>query len=432
MQNRPYPVWHPFTPAGAPEPLKVIGGKDALLFLENGKELIDAIGSWWVCLHGHSNPAISKAVADQAQNLEQVILAGFIHEPALNLAHRLIDILPGVYGKIFYSDDGSTAIEVAVKMAIQYLKLNNQEVQPGIAALDGAYHGDTFGAMSVAERSPFTAAFSERLFPVTFLSLTPCNDPHIPLREQDLQTLKEFEEWAATGGKIFIFEPIVQGASGMRFYPIALLQELMERANRLGVLTIADEVMTGFGRLGPLFASEWLTLKPDFICLSKALTGGYLPMGVTACKQVIFDGFEGRPLTDAFFHGHSFTGNPLACAAALASLQLLLAPGVQLQAEGIALQHQKYASEIFRHKACRSVRSLGLILAIEIETGIETDYFHEAKSRYYKFAIERGVLLRPLGNVVYLLPPLSITPQQLLHCYQTITSLLNEVADGKL
>lgn len=432
MSENNYPIWHPFTPWNSQPPLKVGSGKDATLFLEDGSELIDAIGSWWVCLHGHSNIQISEAIAKQAQKLEQVILAGFIHEPAYLLAQKLLEVLPKNFGKIFFSDDGSTAIEVAIKMALQYLQLKEPNAYPTISALEGAYHGDTFGAMSVAERSPFSAAFTNRLFQASFLPLTPCNDPFIPLRDADFETLDAFDNWAKNGGKIFIYEPIVQGASGMRFWPISLLQALLQKAKEYQVLTIADEVMTGFGRLGPLFASEWAPLKPDFICLSKALTGGYLPMGVTACHSKIFDAFKGKPITDTFFHGHSFTGNPLACAAALASLQLLLQPQVQLQAESIALRHQYFANKISKHKACRAARNLGIILAIEIETGIETDYFHEARSRYYQFAIDRGVLLRPLGNVVYLLPPLSITPNQLSQCYQTIQELLNQVADGKL
>lgn len=400
-----------------PEPEMLEHAEGVNLYTKDGKKIIDVISSWWVNLHGHSHPYIAKAIADQATTLEHVIFAGFTHEPAIRLAERLLETLPDNQSKIFFSDNGSTATEVAIKMAFQYFHNKGSE-RKKIIAIDGSYHGDTFGAMSVGDRGPFTAPFDPYLFQVEFIDF--------PEKEKEEEVWNQFKVLIDSGDVAsFIFEPLVQGASGMRFYSAELLDRMIAYAQQHDVICIADEVMTGFGRLGTLFAADQLQHKPDIICLSKGLTGGVLPMGVTSCTDKIQQAYRTNDLMKTFFHGHSFTGNPMICAAANASLDLLLTEECELNRKRINQRHLAFQQEIENHSMVRNSRVLGTILAFDINTEKDTSYFNEARHHLYPYFISKGLLLRPLGNVIYLIPPYIISDSELDYVYATILEFLN-------
>ena len=415
-----YPIWHPYTQMQtAPSPVLISRGEGALLYTQNGQTLIDAVSSWWVNLHGHAHPYIAQCIYEQAQQLEQVIFAGFTHEPALQLSRRLLGHLPTNQAKVFFSDDGSTAVEVALKMALQYWH-NNQQPRTHILALEGAYHGDTFGAMSVSGRSTFTEPFAPLLFDVAHLTL--------PTKGKEEQTLAQLETHLQSN-KIaaFIFEPLVQGTAGMRMYEPEVLDKMIALCKKYGVLTIADEIMTGFGRTGRIFAADYLSQQPDLFCLSKGLTGGFLPMGITTCSLPIYNTFLSDDRRRALFHGHSYTANSLACAAALASLDLLEAPSTEQNIARLNQYHLQYKTRLDTHPKVADCRIRGTIMAIELRTNEQSSYFNTLRDTMYNFCIARGVLLRPLGNIIYLIPPYCITPQQLEQVYNVITDMLNEL-----
>lgn len=417
-------IWHPFTPQkGFPYLLPVRAAKGSWLYLEDGRKILDAISSWWVNLHGHSHPYLAEALSRQAQQLEHVIFAGFTHEPAVRLAERLLGLLPRNQARIFFSDNGSTAVEVALKMALQFFWNNGEKHRIKIVALEGAYHGDTFGAMSAGERSPFVSPFVSHLFDVDFIPL--------PNQENFESVLLRFECLLQRQNvAAFIFEPLVQGAGGMRFYDATHLDKLLALARRYGVLTIADEVMTGFGRLGTLFASLQLEYMPDIVCLSKGLTGGFMPMGITSCSQEVYQAFYVDDFYKTFFHGHSYTANPLACAVANASLDLLLSETCQQQIAMIAEAHREFSRVTTAWKNVRNVRHKGTILALELDTTTQTSYFNEARSFLYPLFIEQGVLLRPLGNTIYILPPYCITIEELAFVYSAIEKVVGQYREG--
>ena len=412
-------IWHPFTPVKtAGTPLHITHAKDCTLFGADGKTYIDAISSWWVNIHGHANIAIANAIAQQAHTLEQVIFAGFTHTPAIALAEKLISILPPHFSKVFFSDDGSTAVEVALKMALQYWHNYGITNKTKIIAFEGAYHGDTFGAMSVAERNAFNAAFSKHLFEVYYLPT--------PNKNNIDEVLQQFTQLAAANTvAAFIFEPLVQGAAGMKMYDAVYLDQLIAIARKKDILCIADEVMTGFGRTGKTFAIHYLQHAPDIICLSKGITGGFIPLGVTVASQKIYDAFNTGEMEKTFFHGHSYTANPLACAAANTSLEILLSAGCQQQIQNIIVQHQNFALKIKGHDFVKTVRQKGTILAIELNTKEDTSYFNSIRKKAYSFYLRNGVLLRPLGNVIYIMPPYCITTQELEKVYHVIEESLS-------
>ncbi len=418
-------VWHPFTPlADSHKIIPLTGASGCYLHTADGRKILDAIGSWWVNLHGHAHPYMAEKLAEQALTLEHVIFAGFTHEPAITLAERLLAILPAGMSKIFYSDNGSTSTEVALKMAFQYW--HNQGIEKRrIVALDGAYHGDTFGAMAVGERGAFTAAFHRFLFEVDFLDF-----PHPHLSAKHI--LDSFEKLASSSEiAAFIYEPLVQGAAGMRMYEATVLNDLLTIAKKHHILCIADEVMTGFGRTGSLFASDHCSIKPDIICLSKGLTGGALPLGVTACTEAVMKPYRSENLLKTFFHGHSFTANPLACTAANASLDLLLTSECQNSIHMIMETHAQFKEKIATHPTVLNVRQQGVILAIEIRTNAATSYFNEVRNSLYDYFLEKNLLLRPLGNVIYLLPAYCITSEELQWIYQEIEQLLELMLEEK-
>jgi adenosylmethionine-8-amino-7-oxononanoate aminotransferase len=412
-------IWHPFTPLdGAPEPLFVESAQGVYLNLKDGRKIIDAVSSWWVNIHGHSNPVIAKAIGEQAEKLEHVIFAGFTHEPAIRLSGNLLSILPKNQSKIFFSDNGSTAVEVALKMAIQFWHNQGVKTKKKIVAIDGAYHGDTFGSMSVGERSAFTAAFSPYLFEVEFVDF--------PTKENEEKVIQVFKQkLSGNDVGVFIYEPLVQGAAGMRMYSPEVLDHLITLAQQSGVICIADEVFTGFGRTGKLFASDYLKTNPDIIAVSKGITGGFLPLGVTACSEKISDAFKSSEVSKTFFHGHSYTANPITCAAANASFELLMSNECRDSIRKISQSHLQFISKIQHNKSIKDLRSRGTILAIELQTKEGTSYFSELRKKIYPFFLERNVLLRPLGNVIYVLPPYVISDDDLNSVYGVIEEFLN-------
>ncbi|GHN00667.1 adenosylmethionine--8-amino-7-oxononanoate aminotransferase BioA [Cytophagales bacterium WSM2-2] len=413
-------IWHPFTSLeGAPEPLFVESANGVYLYLQNDRKIIDAVSSWWVNIHGHSNPVIADAIAEQAKKLEHVIFAGFTHEPAIRLAENLLSILPKNQSRIFFSDNGSTAVEVALKMAIQFWHNQGVRNKTKVIAIDGAYHGDTFGSMSVGERSAFTAAFSPYLFDVNFIDF--------PDKENEERVIRDFESKVKEGNVgVFIYEPLVQGASGMRMYSASILNELITIAQKHEVICIADEVFTGFGRTGKLFASDHLTIRPDIMAVSKGITGGFLPLGVTACSEKIADAFKSPEAAKTFFHGHSYTANPLTCAAANASFTLLMKKECKENIQQIERSHLQFLQKNKHRKTIKNIRCLGTILAIELETEGGTSYFSEMRKKIYPFFLERNVLLRPLGNVIYVVPPYVISNSELDIVYSCIEEFLDQ------
>ncbi len=409
-------IWHPLTQMKtASPPLPVLKAQGAELTLENGRILIDAIASWWVNLHGHSHPFIAQKIYEQLNKLEHVIFAGFTHEPAVELAEQLLSILPGNQSKVFFSDNGSTAVEVAIKMALQFWE-NRGTQKRKIVALKNAFHGDTFGAMSVSGRGAFTKAFLSLLFEVHFIE--------VPVQgkedqsKAELSAVLESDDIAA-----FIYEPLVQGAAGMNMYGADALDELLQLCKAHNVLTIADEVMTGFGRTGKLFASEFMPSQPDIMCFSKGLTGGTLPMGLTSCSEDLYEAFLSDDKMKTFFHGHSFTANPVGCAAGLASLHLLLKKECTNQRETINQRHLEFAAKLQTTSFAENIRVQGTILAFDVKNEGESNYFNAMRDNLYDFFIAHDILLRPLGNVVYILPPYCISSEQLEKVYETILKL---------
>jgi adenosylmethionine-8-amino-7-oxononanoate aminotransferase len=411
-------IWHPYTQMKtALPPIPIVRGQGACLYDEDGKCYIDAISSWWVNIHGHAHPYIAKKVAEQLSKLEHVIFAGFTHPSAVELAERLLDILPSNQQKAFYSDNGSTAVEVAVKMCLQYWH-NQGKHRTRILAFKNAYHGDTFGAMAVSGRSAFTAAFDSLLFEVEFIDLP--DQSNIESLKAKITNLKS--ELAC-----FIFEPLVQGSAGMLMYKAEYLDQLMAYCRREDVLLIADEVFTGFGRTGKPFACDHVSTQPDIMCFSKGLTGGTMAFGLTTCTQQIFDAFLSDNRLKTLFHGHSYTANPVACSAGLASLDLFLEPSTKENINRITTAHQQFALKIKDHPRIRTTRQTGTILAMEWETGSDTSYFNSLRDKLYLYFLEKGIILRPLGNIIYILPPYCITDEQLSYIYSKIERALDEV-----
>lgn len=408
-------IWHPYTQMQlSSPPVGIIKGEGVFLIDEGGKKYIDAISSWWVNIHGHAHPYIAEKVAEQLKKLEHTIFAGFTHEPAVELAERLIKILPANQSKIFYSDNGSTAVEVAVKMALQYWSNKGQQKNK-LIAFEHAYHGDTFGAMSVSARSSFTDPFSSLLFDVIRIPF-----PAKGAEEITIQKLKEQIDCNPEQIAAFIFEPLVLGAGGMLMYDAGTLQELINICKQNSILTIADEVMTGFGRTGKLFAGEYLETPPDIICLSKAITGGTMPLGVTSCMQEIFDAFLSTDRSKTFFHGHSYTANPVACCAALASLDLLMKEECLQNIQRIAEKHLSFVERNSDSLVLKNLRSTGTILAMDFSTAEQTSYFNSLRDRLYNYFMDKGIILRPLGNTIYVMPPYCITDDELEQVYSAI------------
>lgn len=430
-------IWHPFTQQQTASPnIAIVSGKDALLLDESGKEYIDAVSSWWTNLFGHAHPKIAAAIKKQVDILEHVIFAGFTHQPAIELSEKLLKLLPTTQSRVFFSDNGSTCVEVALKMAIQYWY--NQGIEKTtIIAFKNAYHGDTFGAMSVGARGLFNQPFESFLFKVEFIDL--------PSTENIEQLTAQFQELIQKNKvAAFIFEPLILGSAGMQMYEANYLDKLIEIAQNNQVICIADEVMTGFGRTGKIFAADYLTHQPDIFCLSKGITGGFLPLGITTCSAGIYDAFLSDDKLKTFFHGHSYTGNPLVCAAANANLELIAQ--AQLMIDNLADWQSALSAKLKSNPKIENLRQMGTIVAFEVKTDMEYNslqdiaissyvsddgksdlqhnYFHDLRDFLYHNFIKRGVLLRPLGNTVYILPPYVITQAQLQKIYEVIDEVL--------
>ncbi len=412
--------WHPYTQHKTAQfHPAIVKGKDALLWDETGKEYIDAIASWWVNPFGHSNPIIADAIYQQLTTLEHVLFGGFTHDKAVYLSEKLMEILPSNQKKVFYSDNGSTAVEVAIKGALQYF-YNKGKKKTKIIAFEDAFHGDTFGAMAASGITFYTEAFRGSLLEVVRVPI-----PTIGYEDKAIAILEQLVlsgEYAA-----FIFEPLVLGAAGMIMYEPAILDKMIAICNANDVFTIADEVMTGFGKTGKTFATDYLVNKPDIMCLSKALTGGTIPMAITTFTQEVFDGFYDDDVNKALFHGHTFTANPTGCAAALASIGLLQTNDMQANIQRINQLHLAFQLKIKVHPKVKTTRVLGVIFALEVITNGEESYYGTMRNKLYTFFIENGIILRPVGNIVYILPPYVITAKQLEKVYQTIEKAIEIV-----
>jgi adenosylmethionine-8-amino-7-oxononanoate aminotransferase len=407
-------VWHPYTQHGLVRTFATVTrASGAYLHLADGTRLLDAISSWWVTLHGHAQPEIADAIAEQARTLEQVIFAGFTHEPAARLAAELVPVLPHGLTRIFYSDDGSTAVEAAVKMALQ-LWQHRGERRPLVAALQNAYHGDTFGAMSASAPSLFTEPFARHLFQVARLP-----DP------SEADTLAALDALIDARGHelaAVIMEPLLLAAGGMRVWNEEVLRGIRTRTEDAGILLIADEVATGFGRTGPLFACQRAGVRPDILCMSKGITGGFLPLGATAVREEVFQAFVSEDRRRTFFHGHSYTANPIACAAARASLRLLLDPACEARRAEIETAHRAGLARLATHPRVRSPRVIGTVAAFDLAAG--EGYLSPIGRELAEFAAGEGVLLRPLGNVAYLMPPYCTTPSEIAGVYGVVERFL--------
>ena len=412
--------WHPYTQHKTAKPhIAIVKGKGALLWDEDGKEYIDAIASWWVNPYGHSNTFIADAIYKQLTTLEHVLFGGFTHEPAVLLAEKLVQILPNNQLKLFFSDNGSTAVEIAIKVAMQFF-YNKKEKRTTIIAFEDAFHGDTFAAMAASGISFFTEAFQDSLIDVIRIPV-----PTIGFENESLLALEKAIQNHDVAA--FIFEPLIQGAAGMVMYEACELDKLIHLCKQHDVFTIADEVMTGFGKTGKNFACDYLVEKPDMMCLSKALTGGTIPMSITTFTQKIFDGFYDDDINKALFHGHTFTANPTGCAAALASLSLLQSDEMQQNIVRINQCHLTFQNKIKNHPKIKTTRVLGVVFALEIKIEGKASYYGGLRNKLYNYFIENGVVLRPVGNIVYVLPPYIISNEHLEKVYQTIEGALEIV-----
>jgi adenosylmethionine-8-amino-7-oxononanoate aminotransferase len=412
-------VWHPFTQMKTADvPLEIISAKGARLYAADGKSYIDANSSWWVNVHGHGNPVIGEAISKQFQELDHVIFAGVTHPTAVQLAEDVIQLLGDPFEKVFFSDDGSTAVEVALKMAFQFWH-NGGNPKKRILAMDGSYHGDTFGAMAIGQRGYFNEPFEHFFFDVDFLEF--------PTELNSETELKKAEKLFKSGEfAAMIVEPLVQGSAGMRIYSVEFLEELVRLAKKHDVLVIYDEVMTGWGRTGKLFAMEHCAVRPDIICLSKGLTGGVLPLGLTVSTMRIYDAFLSEEKTKALLHGHSFTGNALSCAAAVASISLFRQKDTNDNIETISSAHQVFIEKMRGNPGIDSIRSLGTILAVDLKVSDSGGYFSSIRDEAYRFMLSKGILMRPLGNCLFVNPPYCIQKDDLDSIYSALESFVSK------
>jgi len=411
-------LWHPLTQHKLyPDHLPIVKAKGALLYDDNGNSYIDGIASWYTCMYGHCNDKIAIKIKEQIDELDQVVFSGFTHKPAIELSEKLISILPDNQQKIFFSDNGSTSVDVAIKMALQYY-YNKGEKRSKLIALEDAFHGDTFGAMSVSGLSVYNGPFEDFLLRIDRID--------VPNENNFTEVYTKFESLISAGQiAAFIYEPLVQGAAAMKMYEPDFLEKLLKIAKKYNVLTIADEVMTGFGKTGRNFASDYMSIKPDIICMSKSLTAGVAPMAITSCTRDVYNSFYDSDLKKGFFHGHTYSANPLACSAAIAGLELLQSEQIQENIKLITKKHLEFRSIIDNHPKVKSTRVLGVIFALDLN--IEMKRYGKLRDNLYQFYMKNGVFLRPLGNTIYILPPYVISDSELKKIYDVIEKSLEVI-----
>ncbi len=408
-------LWHPLKQHQLhPESLAIVKAKNCVLTDENGNEYIDAIASWYTCMYGHCNDYIIEKTHRQMQQLDQVMFSDFTHEPAVKLSEELIKILPKGQDKIFFNDNGSTAVEAGIKMALQYY-FNHGEKRSTFIAFENGFHGDTFGAMSVSGLSIYNGPFEDFLIDVKRIAT-----PNATNIEEIKNQLKKYSLENKIAG--FIYEPLVQGAAGMKIHDAEGLNTILKICKSNNILTIADEVMTGFGKTGRYFASDYIDTKPDIMCLSKALTAGLIPMAITSCSQKIYDRFLSHEMAKGFFHCHTYSANPVACAAAIAGIELLTSSEIQENINKIAKSHARFSQRIKAHPKVKASRHLGVIFALDLNTKMPR--YGDLRDQLLSFFMERGVFLRPLGNTIYLQPPYTISNKQLEQIYKVIEASL--------
>jgi len=418
-------IWHPFSNRALdPAPVGVARAEGVYLYTTDGRRITDAISSWWVNLHGHANPRIGSAIAAQAKKLEHVILAGFTHEAAEELGARLKKWVPQDLNHLFFSDDGSTAVEVALKMAVQYFVNLERPEKREIVALAHGYHGDTAGAMSVSDESPFTEPFESMRYPVHRVHSAYCYRCPVGLKRESchiecVQQLQRLLEERGDRIAAVIVEPLLQGAGGMIVHPAEFLQRVRALCWKHDALLIADEVLTGFGRTGKMFACGLANVEPDLMCVSKGITGGFMTMGVTLCTDRVEEAFRSKNRMHTFYHGHSYTGNALACAAANENLRIFDDEPVFDRIATIAKIHAERLADLRGMHQVGDARQVGTMGAVELVAG-DAGYLSALRPKLYGFFLERGVLLRPLGNVVYVLPPYVIEPEELHRVWDVV------------
>ncbi len=408
-------LWHPLKQHQLqPESLAIVKAKGCILTDEDGNDYIDAISSWYTSMYGHCNDYIIEKTYAQMQQLDQIMFSDFTHEPAIELSEKLIKILPKGQNKIFFNDNGSTAVEAAIKMALQY-HFNKNDKRSVFIAFENGFHGDTFGAMSVSGLSVYNGPFEEFLIDVKRIP-TPNGNNHDLIINQ-LRTLALENDIAG-----FIYEPLVQGAAGMKIHDAQGLNSILSFCKQHKILTIADEVMTGFGKTGRYFASDYIETKPDIICLSKALTAGLIPMAITSCTQDIYDAFLSNDMAKGFFHCHTYSANPIACATAIAGIDLLISSEIQQSIKHISKAHIEFEHKIKNHPKVNATRCLGVIFALDLNTKMER--YGDLRDKLLKFFMDRDVFLRPLGNTIYIQVPYVISNAQLKKVYQVIEEAL--------
>tara|TARA_B100001765_G_scaffold45350_1_gene26209 strand:- start:7236 stop:8501 length:1266 start_codon:yes stop_codon:yes gene_type:complete len=409
-------IWHPLTQHKLhPEAKPIIKAKGALLYDEAGKDYVDAISSWYTAMYGHCNDFITERAHKQMQQLDQIIFSGFTHEPAVELSEKLMAILPDNQQKLMFNDNGSTATEIGIKMALQYHH-NKGENRKTLLAFEEGFHGDTLGAMSVSGLSVYNGPFEEFFIDVKRIPLP--NGENI---EEVLKTIEDVHKASPLAG--FIYEPLVQGAAGMKMYQAQHLEPILQKCKELGIITVADEVMTGFGKTGSFFASDHISIKPDVMCLSKALTAGLVPMGITTCTQEIYDAFYDDDIGKGLFHAHTYSANPIACATAIAGIDLLQSEEIQQNIKTIQSWHQEFSNEIKDHSKVKTTRQQGVIFALELDIAMER--YGDLRYRIYEFCMAEGVYLRPLGATIYILAPYITTRDQMERVYAAIRKVLD-------
>lgn len=410
-------LWHPLTQhKTAAAALPIVRAEGAHLFDDSGTKYIDGISSWYTAVYGHCNPYITSRVAEQMTRLDQVVFSGFTHEPAIKLSEALIAILPKGQQKLFFNDNGSTATEIGIKMALQYHHNLGNDRKVMLAFEDG-FHGDTFGAMSVSGLSVYNGAFEDHFIRVERIP--------VPNGENTAEILEKIQVLHAENGIAgFIYEPLIQGAAAMKFHDAEGLNEILKFCRKEHIILVADEVMTGFGKTGKFFASDYLSEKPDIVCLSKALTAGLLPMGITSCSQKVFEAFYSEDIAKGLFHGHTYTANPLACTAALAAIELLHSAEMQNNIVQIRKSNEAFAEKLKRQPKAKNVRNMGVILAFELD--VEMERYGNLRNKLFRFFMDRGVALRPLGNTIYIVPPYVISQEDLQYTYSVIEQVFSE------